>query len=222
MNELKERAELIDRLGSAMYYGESHIGRVPGLLKNVLEKGAWREFVTKKGEHVTHTDFKVFVTEEPLRGLGATLEMIKGIASKDTDPELEILLGKALKLPRGNPEKTNQYSANVFNEHISRIEEREPSQLSFSEEEEEEPKEEKKKREQYGRKVSQLKNKNPELYAQVQRNEKTINEAAIEAGIYPKQLTINLDNPQSAARTIREKASPEFLDELRRLLAHEN
>src|SRR5712675_1670889 len=185
---LKQRAELVDRLGSAIHYGESHIGRVPGLLKELLTEERWKKFETKKGTIVEHNNFEEFVTtKEPYKGLGADdngLRIIKSIASQDV--ELGTLLGKALRLPMGNPEKTNQYTANRLIQPISK-ENNELSQLAFPEKEEEE-KPKKKKQERYGRQALKLKKDYPELYAQVLNNEKTINMASIEAGIYPARI----------------------------------
>lgn len=58
----------------------------------------------------------------------------------------------------------------------------------------------------------------PELHEAVLNGQMSVYTAAVEAGIYPKRATINLTDPVSAARTLRTKASPEFLAELRRLL----
>ena len=101
----KERAWIIDALGSAISDGETSLGQVPQLLRKVLENDAWKEFETKMGKHVTYSRFEDFVTTPPLDGLGADMELIKEIASKDI--ELQMLLAKTLRLPQGNPTGNN-------------------------------------------------------------------------------------------------------------------
>lgn len=83
MSELKQRATLVDALGSALdHYGQA-IANVPSLLRRILEEGAWQEFQTKLGEHVRHERFADFVTEPPLAGLGASMELLPRIVADD-------------------------------------------------------------------------------------------------------------------------------------------
>jgi hypothetical protein len=42
--------------------------------------------------------------------------------------------------------------------------------------------------------------------------------AAVEAGIYPPRMNVNLNDAASAAASLKAKASPEFLEELKKLL----
>ena len=84
--------------------GETSLGQVPLLLRKVLENDAWKEFETKMGKHVAYTRFEDFVSTPPLDGLGADMELIKKIASKDI--ELQELLAKALRDTHGGDRKS--------------------------------------------------------------------------------------------------------------------
>ena len=82
---LKRNANLVDLLGSSLRDGGHALGAVPGLLKQILAEGGWREFVTQRGEHVVHERFADFVTTLPLAGLGATVETVRTLVVKDIE-----------------------------------------------------------------------------------------------------------------------------------------
>lgn len=86
---------LIESLSSALSRGEQSLGVVPDLLKRILAEDAWREFDTRRGEHVTHERFAEFVTTAPLKGLGSDIDLVRRIVAAD-DMATE-LLGEALK-----------------------------------------------------------------------------------------------------------------------------
>lgn len=95
MTVLKERATIIDALGTSLSYGGQALDAVPELLCRVLEDEAWREFVTKLGEHVEHVRFTEFVAAKPLAGLGASVEMLQRIVADNA--KASRLLRKTLK-----------------------------------------------------------------------------------------------------------------------------
>lgn len=105
MTDPKANAVLVDALGSALQRGGHALGTVPELLKRVLAEESWREFVTQRGERVEHSRFAEFVTTPPLRGLGATADLVKRVVADD--PEAVDLLDQALSNPVGRPEKNN-------------------------------------------------------------------------------------------------------------------
>ncbi len=207
----KERAWIIDALGSALLDGETSLGQVPQLLRKVLENDAWKAFETKMGKLVTHSRFDDFVTTPPLDGLGADMELIKEIASKDI--ELQMLVAKALRDTHGGDRKSETSKIKGTTSALDQ-EESKLSQLTIPEGRE---KRARRKRERYGQTILRLEKKSPELYAQVLAGKKTVQTAAIEAQIEHPKMTVILDSPKSAQSLVA-KASPEFLDELRRLL----
>lgn len=98
---LRGNSVVIDALGSALRSGDHALSSVPGLLKRVLSEGSWREFVTKRGEHVTHERFADFVAAPPLQGLGATIGLVRRVVSDDK--EALDLLDRELQRPVGRP-----------------------------------------------------------------------------------------------------------------------
>ena len=92
---MREDTHLIDALGSALQHGGAALGDVPELLKQVLSDGVWREFTTRRGQHVTHERFAEFVSTPPLAGLGSDVDLIRRIVSSDV--EAADLLDQALQ-----------------------------------------------------------------------------------------------------------------------------
>lgn len=96
-DRLKVNANLVEALGSALREGDHSLGTVPGLVKRVLREESWQEFVTQRGEHVRHERFVDFVAAQPLRGIGASVDLVRRIVADDV--EALDLLDRALKNP---------------------------------------------------------------------------------------------------------------------------
>lgn len=186
---LKHRASVIDSLGSSLRRGGASLETVPGLLKRVLQEEAWREFETSRGDVVRHERFADFVTTPPLKGLGASMELIDRVVGTD-DPDLLRLLREAKKGKPGRPRKG---------------EEKADESSMFS-------------RDRDAEDAERLARDAPDEYKAVKRGEKTIHAAAVAAGIRKRRISIRLDDPASAIRSIRNNASPEFWQEFRRLV----
>jgi hypothetical protein len=188
-DELRDRALLVESLGSALRNGDHGLRTVPALLKRILTDESWRDFETKRGERVTHDRFIDFVTTRPLRGLGASMELITRIIGTD-DPELLRMLRDALKSRRGrrtDPESGVDSALSAKGEEAALTAER-------------------------------LAREAPEEYAAVLRGERTLNAAAVRAGIRRHRVAIRLDSAESAAETLRKHMSHEQLLELIKLL----
>lgn len=187
--ELRDRALLVESLGSALRNGDHGLKTVPALLKRILTDESWRDFETKRGERVTHDRFIDFVTTRPLRGLGASMELITRIIGTD-DPELLRMLRDALKSGRGR--RTD-------------LEPGMDSTLSA-------------KGEEAALTAERLAREAPDEYAAVLRGERTLNAAAVRAGIRRHRIAIRLDSAESAAETLRKHMSHEQLLALIKLL----
>jgi hypothetical protein len=98
-DDLRANALINDSLGSALRSGDHALGTVPALLKRVLADETWREFITKRGEHVQHERFADFVTTKPLGGLGSDVPLVQRIVADDN--ETLDLLDRALQNPVG-------------------------------------------------------------------------------------------------------------------------
>ncbi len=189
MNE-RERALLVDALSSAIADGGQSLGQVPALLKRLLREGAWKDFETRLGKPVHHDRFEDFVVTQPLAGLGADVGLVRNIVKDDV--EAIDLLAEVLEVPKG--QAGQQLHANSSNITISVRGTTEAYALR------------------------RLRKARPDLHTRVLAGELSPHKAMIEAGFRSKTITIALDSPRAAATLIR-KASPEFIEELRRLLA---
>lgn len=186
---LRERALLIDALGSAIADGGISLGQVPELLCKVLKEGAWRDFETQLGKHVIYEQFKDFVEKPPLDGLGASIDLIRRIVKDDRVALDE--LDKAI----GNHQGARTDLQTNFGLNQSEVS--------------------KEKRDRSGEMIRRLRKDFPELHKQVLSGKLTTYAASVQAGIYPARISINLNDAKSAAATLKTKGSPEFLDELR-------
>lgn len=185
---LRERAGLIATVSSALSRGEHTLTVLPSLIRQLLEEGAWREFETKLGKHVTYDRFEDFVVTPPLAGLGANVELLRRIVGND--PVTLDLLDQTLQREPGRPEKI------LYN--VQDIQVAPTGNTSSSA-------------------LRRLRKDRPDLHARVLAGELSPHKAMQEAGFRPRTATINLDSPKSAESLVA-KASPAFLDELRRLL----
>lgn len=136
-----------------------------------------------------HERFADFVTTPPLRGLGASMDLIDRIVGT-SDPDLLRMLREAKKGKPGRPKKG---------------EEKAMESIGIS-------------RGTADHEADRLAREAPEEYEAVRRGEKTIHAAAVAAGIRPRRISIRLDDPASAVRSIRNNATPEFWEEFRRLV----
>jgi len=96
---LRQRATLVEALSSSLTHGGVALGTVPKALRRLLEEGAWREFTTSRGEHVSYERFADFVATPPLAGLGADIALVQRITAADT--VTADLLDRALQNPTG-------------------------------------------------------------------------------------------------------------------------
>ncbi|MGV2385324.1 MAG UNVERIFIED_CONTAM: hypothetical protein LOD86_08665 [Thermobifida fusca] len=186
---LKHRASVIESLGSSLRRGGASLGTVPGLLKRVLQEEAWREFETSRGDVVRHERFSDFVATPPLKGLGASMELIDRIVGTD-DPDLLRMLREAKKVGQGR-----RSDLSLPDESTGSV-----------------------ARDRDAEDAERLAREAPDEYEAVKRGEKTIHAAAVAAGIRKRRISIRLDDPTSAIRSIRNNASPEFWQEFRRLV----
>jgi hypothetical protein len=101
---LRQRATLVEALSSSLEHGGTALGTVPKALRRLLEQGAWREFTTSRGEHVTYDRFADFVVTPPLKGLGSDVSLVQRIVVEDN--EATKMLRKVLKEKPG-PKSSN-------------------------------------------------------------------------------------------------------------------
>lgn len=187
---------VVNSLRSALHKGEHGLSTVPGLLDRVLKEGSWREFVTERGEHVEHEDIIEFVTNPPMRGLGATVDLIDDIVSgKPVQDAWDVALGRK---PRSDKIAANDDNMNNSVAHPGR-----PAGTSRA------------------AALRKLRTDAPELHAEVLAGNLSAHKAMVIAGFRPATFTVR-PNPSSAARTLRKHMTNEQLAELARLLTEDN
>ncbi len=195
--ELRERAALIGALASAISTGETAHDTVPSMLQKVLAEDKWLHFVTRFDEEVfyerTPDGFKQFVTTKRLKGLETTMEELKQMIEHDI--KALSAFEELTQNPRGNLTHTD--IRNNDNVTISDVRTNGNSKA---------------------RALRHLREKRPDLLARVKAGELSPHKAMREAGFRPPTMTVTLDSPKSAASLIA-KASPSFIEELRRLLS---
>src|SRR5690554_1222312 len=173
-NQLRRNASLAEMLGGALREGGHALGAVPALLKQVLAEEAWREFVTQRGEHVVHERIEDYVTTPPLKGLGASMDLVERVIGTD-DPDLLRLWRNARKRRPGRSGKLTKKPGD--------------SPLISDD--------------QTGKAAERLARVAPDEYEAVRRGEKSINAAAVAAGIRPHRVPVRLDRVESIAATLR-------------------
>lgn len=195
VDELRVAGNLNDSLSSAVRHGGAGLADIPPLLRRVLLEKSWRKFITQRGDEVEHQLFDDFVRTVPLRGLGSDPELVDGIVSGVKDPalrgELIELLREARKVGQGRRTDLELPADSAGSSDGS---------------------------ETVASKLARLSRAHPDQREAVRRGEKSVNRAAIDAGIRPKRVSIRVDSAESIAKTLRAHCSPEVLELLRREL----
>lgn len=197
-NQLVERGYLTQSLGSASHSGEHGFKAVPGLLKLVLENRAWeKRIIVETGEEFPgFPTFEAYLRANPPKGLGIDPETIDRLIGKDDD--LRAKFYAALRRPNGGDRKSEEAKIRI---NIINSDRQVPQGDSKA----------------YA--LQKLSDEGQvELLDQVKAGKLSANQAMKKAGYRRPKIAVSLDDPQSAARTLRTHASPEFIDELRNLL----
>lgn len=194
-NQLVERGYLTQSLGSASHSGEHGFKAVPGLLKLVLENRAWEQrIIVETGEEFPgFPNFEAYLKANPPKGLGASVDLLEKLIGKDED--LRAKFYAALRRPNGRPRET----VNNINSFTEKPERAQGTSKAYA--------------------LQKLSDEGQiELLDQVKSGKLSASAAMKRAGFRRPKIAVSLDDPESAARTLLTHASPEFLEELRRLL----
>lgn len=78
---------IIASLSSSVRHGGAGLDHVPPLLRDTIENGRWRWFITGSNALVEYAEdeFDKFLSTEPEAGLGSTPEMVRRIVAGDPD-----------------------------------------------------------------------------------------------------------------------------------------
>lgn len=183
---------MVKQLCSQIVDGDHYLTELPKTVRIVLGENQWktpmwRERQDKdKGEVYTFDRFEDFVETPPTAGLGATIRMLKHICRDD--PVALDMIDRAAQRPAHRPAGSRVIHP-TFQEG-EKLQDRSTKHLR------------------------RLRQDHPDLHERVLTGEMTVTEAAVQAGVYPKRIAINLQSPASAAATIRNNSSPEFIAQL--------
>lgn len=95
--ELTEKGALVESLWHAVDEASGNLQAVPGLIRRVLETGAWKERA-QRGKVYRHNQFIDFITAKPLEGCGWPIDKVE-VLIKD-DPESLLLWRQAITPPK--------------------------------------------------------------------------------------------------------------------------
>jgi len=101
---LRANWELVRLTESALRHGTEGLGSLPGMIRVLLEREAWRQFQLPNGDTVSYERFAEFIAAGPPRGLGTTDQQLRDLAG--SDGRLRNLLDAALQNPEGHPKGT--------------------------------------------------------------------------------------------------------------------
>ena len=191
MTNLKRNANLVEALGSSLRSGDHGLKAVPGLVKRVLAEDAWRSFVTQRGEFVEYDRFEEFVGTPPLKGLGASLDLVRTLVRDD--PVALDLFDQATKGQAGR--RTDLL------DNIQEVEVVAPSGTSR----------------EAG--LRRLRKDRPDLHAEVLAGTLSTHAAMVKAGFRRRSMTVPMDSPESAAKALRRNLDPDQIKRLAALLA---
>lgn len=194
MTNLKKNANLVEALGSSLRSGDHGLKAVPGLVKRVLSEEAWRSFVTQRGELVEYERFEEFVATPPLKGLGASLDLVRTLVRDD--PVALDLFDQATKGQAGR--RTDLL------DNIQEVEVVAPSGTSR----------------EAG--LRRLRKDRPDLHAEVLAGTLSTHAAMLKAGFRRRKISIPVGTPADAAKALRRNLEPEQIKELVKLLADDD
>ncbi len=212
-DQLRGNALVNDALGSALRSGGNALGTVPALLKRVLAEESWREFVTKRDEHVHHERFADFVTARPLKGLGADIDLVHRVIEHDR--EALDLFDQALQKPHGGDRRSADFKID---------------NISLETPEDERPQEApnpggtaKRQALRKLRKEADGGNEQAaELHAEVLADRLSAHAAMIQAGFREKTVSVPVGKPERVAAYLRKHMPREALARLVELLTKED
>ncbi|MEU1434004.1 hypothetical protein ABZ438_07885 [Streptomyces sp. NPDC005786] len=203
MTNLKKNANLVEALGSSLRSGDHGLKAVPGLVKRVLVEDAWRSFVTQRGELVEYERFEEFMVTPPLRGLGASTDLVRTLVK--SDPVALDLFDQATQVTNGGDRRSKDFSVyNINTEVGDKPERHSPSGTSR----------------EAG--LRRLRSARPDLHGEVLAGRLTTHAAMVQAGFRRKSVTVPVDKPENTARALRRNLEPEAVARLARLLAEDS
>ena len=188
--------EKVQHLVERWTEGTLDIQAVEKLLIEVIETDAWKKFRTPNGKLVEPTTFLDFIIGAPFSGLGSTAQKIAGLLGDNNDAVVKMF---ELLKAKPNPEGRNQHSEpnqDGGSTYIISRTTKHGTSRAYT--------------------LDRLTREFPDLRAQVDAKELSVNKAAIEAGFRKRKFSAPVDDADAIATALRRHVRP---DVLRRLVA---
>lgn len=195
--ELARRGQNVADLAKCLRDGGFSLTYIPKLLRKLLTEESWRDFETQLGRRVQHDTFTSFITTKPLAGLGTDVTTLTRLVADDK--ELAGMLWQATQAQHGGDRTKRTEPV----EQELQCNTRSTGNRAV-----------------YG--VVVLKENEPEQYAAVIAGELSVHAALVATGRRKPYVSVRVDDPASAARTLRKKLTVEQRHELARLLVEEH
>jgi hypothetical protein len=187
---------IIREVISSTSSGADVMSALPGLVRQMLDEEAWREFAVPGGKVVRHGTFGAFIEADPPSGLGGRKNQLVALCGTDADLADRV----RLLLLQETPE-SSRHRGRTVTERSTRDGDTNSSTTSSNSAE-------------YV--VSRLKRDDPELAEKVVRGEVTAHAAAREKGW--RKPRVILSTPEKVADSIRKHMSPDARHRLAELL----
>jgi hypothetical protein len=187
MQQQIHNGQLVTCLMKALLDGERSLSNIPLLVKRIIKDEMWGEFyVDRTKQTVTHAPsaFVSFVTAQPMEGLGTSIEMLKRICAEDK--EALDLIDQATQEKHGGDRKSKRIKG------------------------ENPPLETRKTRDRSTKHLRRIRKDFPEIHKGIVNGKTSVSVASVQAGIQARRVSINLQSPDSAARTIINMGGSEY------------
>jgi hypothetical protein len=165
---LTDKGNLVDALWHSVDDAAGNLEIVPGLVKRVLETGAWRERI-HRGKRFHHDRFIDFITIKPLAGCGWEPEKVEALIRDE--PETLALWRRATTAKAGG-DRQSEKAKTISSIRTNASDVLRGTTRAYT--------------------LDRLKRERPDLFEQVCAKELSANAAAIEAGWRKKKSELQL------------------------------
>ncbi|WP_412540085.1 hypothetical protein R8Z50_30350 [Longispora sp. K20-0274] len=187
--------DVVASASSALASGTASFDTLTALLARLFVEGLWRDFITPLGEARQYSDEQLyeFIEAKPLKGLGATYEIIFRYADQSTRDKLDELHEKI-----GREASVSDHAVDIVNSMINA-----PARPTGNSE---------------AQALRRLRNDRPDIHERVMAGEMSAHAGMIEAGFRKRKISVPKDDPPLIANALRRHLSPEIRAEVARLL----
>ncbi|WP_327084954.1 hypothetical protein OIE66_21545 [Nonomuraea sp. NBC_01738] len=215
---LRRRGAKVAELATAIGSARPLLTEASATLRDLLDPPGWREYTGPGGELVLHEDFRDFVSDDPPRGLGTSLPVVRALSLGDAG--LSSLVDRALHFTGEDGDDGDaagddlDYAEPPALSVTAQIEPRE-------QEAPERPAAPKPPSPAQQAALRKLSEEAPALHTRVLAGEMSTHAAMVEAGLRTRMISVPVSRPESAAKALRKNLSKPELTQLIELLSQD-